>query len=383
LPEYFPFLERTILAALQHKGVPPMSRQFVRKIAVHFILLSCLLSLLPTRAGAWGVAGHRITARIAGKHLTRKTQAAIAAILAADKEDPKQCAKKDSIEEMLACVSTWPDDVKYPKGSKYSYTAAFHFVDIPINVPRKQRHYIAQRDCPPEGCSIKALADYRNTLLTSKDNAERAIALKFIVHLIGDLHQPLHNAQDRDRDFNNPENTTNKHAKLKGTGESDIGGNSKFVTWFEKETTPYGCWNLHSVWDDGIIMQANPDDESYANTLNAPFDSKRKAAQVAKIQSGTVIMWANDALGLAIAHSYVLPKPIASDKTCEVYKPDNTKECKHYDAQTCSTSEVHYRYHLGDTYFKANRRVVETQLAHGGLRLARYLNSIFDPASTK
>jgi hypothetical protein len=360
-----------------------MSRQLVKKIAVHFILLSCLLGLSPTQAGAWGRVGHQVTARIAGKHLTKKTQAAITTILAADKEDPEQCGKKGSIEEMLACVSTWPDDVKYPKGSKYSYTAPFHFVDIPINVPKKQRRYIAQRDCPPQGCSIKALEDYSNTLVNSKDDAERAIALKFIVHIIGDLHQPLHNAQDRDKDFNNPENTTNKHEKLRGTGESDIGGNAKLVTWFEKESTEYGCWNLHSVWDDGIILQANSDDASYAETLNAPFNSKNGAKRIAVIQSGNVVVWANEALALAIAHSYALPKPVASDKACEVYKADTTKDCKHYDAQTCIKAEVHYRYHLGDAYFKANRPVVETQLAHGGLRLAKYLNSLLDPKGGK
>lgn len=353
-----------------------MRNLFVRKIAARLILLCCFLSLLPLHASAWGRTGHRIVARVAARHLTEKTRAAIAQLLMADKEDSGQCLALSTVEDQLACVSTWADEVK--RSDKYKRTAPFHFVDIPINAPAKQRHYVEQRDCPQQGCIIKALADYRETLLNSKDDAERAVALKFIVHLIGDLHQPLHSAQDMDSDFNNAENKADGHGKLNGDGTSDLGGNTKLVTWFDVPSNQYGCWNLHAVWDDGILQHTGADDVAYTNALDKPFASKKKAKQISGIQKGTVIEWANESLALAITHAYALPKPVVTDKVCEVKKGD-ARECDMYDATTCKVAEVHYRYHLGDAYFKRNVPVVDSQLERGGLRLAKYLNSIFDP----
>lgn len=358
-----------------------MSTLFLKKLVARLILIACLLSLVPARAGAWGIEGHRIVARIASHHLTKRTQAAINKILSLDKNDPKQCRNIKSLEEKLACVSTWADEAKTPA------TGPFHFTDIPLDGGQ----FNAQRDCPAKGCSISALDNFRNDLRNSKtDPAQRAIALKFIVHLIGDLHQPLHNAQDRDRDFNSVENTTQNHDKLKGDGSSDIGGNAKPVKWFEEVTTPFGCFNLHTVWDEGIIEHVNPDDASYASKLDMAFNPKTKAAEIAQIQSGDIVAWANEALQLAIDHAYKLPAPEATDAVCEVEvivgKGKNAKRkkvCTPYDPTTCKAFEVHHRYHLGETYFEENQPVVEGQLGRGGLRLARVLNAILDPKSVK
>lgn len=354
-----------------------MRNQLVKKMTARVILLGCCLSLLPSTAAAWGRVGHRIVGRIAAKHLTIKTRAAITKILLADKSDPKGCRKMKSMEAKLACISTWADE------ARTSANASFHFVNIPIDAPAAQRRYDEQRDCAKQNCIVTALADFRDTLENSNNAAERAIAIKFIVHLIGDLHQPLHTARDRDRDFNNIENTTGNHVKLTGDPENDRGANAKLVTWFDETSTQYGCWNLHAVWDEGIIGRSNPSDIKYANTLNAPFALKKNAQNVAAIQSGSVIDWVNEALNLAVNHAYNLPAPIEKDKVCEVKKKDVPAVCAEYDAKTCRMFQVHYRYHLGQPYFKNNLPVVETQLAHGGLRLAGYLNSILDPASMK
>ncbi|HKQ99689.1 MAG TPA: S1/P1 nuclease [Pyrinomonadaceae bacterium] len=355
-----------------------MRHPYTRNLVARLILISCFLALLPLRAGAWGATGHRLVARIAARHLTSKTAAALSKILEADKEDSGGCRKLATLEEKLACISIWPDDVKRSK--KYSYTGPYHYVDIPINVSPSQRHYVRKRDCPTEGCIITALADYRQTLQTSKDDAERAIALKFVVHLIGDLHQPLHNAQDRDRDFGNTENKSQGHQPLKGTGESDSGGNAKLVTWFDDAATQYGCWNLHAVWDEGVIDHNGITEDDYAGHLDSLFNGARK---IRDIQRGTPINWANDALALAIKHAYgALPEPVATDKVCEVRKKDEKTRCEEYDSATCKTFEVHYRYHLGQQYYKQALPVVDDQMARGGLRLARYLNSIFDPKGT-
>jgi hypothetical protein len=342
-----------------------------KKVAARLVLLSCLLGLLPAHAYAWGKEGHRIVARIAARHLTAKSRAAIAKILLADKQDLGQCKAIKSIEAKLACVSTWADDARTPA------TAPFHFTDIPLD----GGHYDEGRDCPAEGCSIRALRDFRDKLLNSNSPSERAIALKFIVHLIGDLHQPLHNAQDRDKDFDLGENAPPQHAKLEGDGHSDLGGNTKPVSWFSETKTFYGCFNLHSVWDDGIINRSNPSDAAYAASL----DKQVAAGEVANMQEGDIVEWANEAFDLAVGHAYQLPEPLKTDRTCEVkvkQGKQTKKVCTAYTPKACRVAEVHYRYHLGQDYYAANLPIVETQLIRGGLRLAKYLNSILDPNGT-
>ena len=106
-----------------------------------------------------------------------------------------------SAADFLACVATWADAVRKPA---YQVTKPFHFVNIPIEA----QGFDAARDCPKEkGCVVSALDRYQATLADrTRPRSDRAEALKFIIHLVGDLHQPLHDAIDKDRDAANPEN---------------------------------------------------------------------------------------------------------------------------------------------------------------------------------
>jgi hypothetical protein len=348
----------------------------VKKSVAYFIVIVFLLSL-PVRAGAWGREGHRIVARIAARHLTAKTQTAILKLIQADKEDIDKCKNETSLEEKLACVATWADEVR--TSPKYKSTAPLHFVNIPIYVPEAQRHYDQQRDCS-KGCVVSAIDKYKQILLTSNNNADRAVALKFIVHFIGDLHQPLHNAMDKDLDFTNVENSTNHHVKLVDKGEGDRGGNLKLVTWLNETSNKFGCWNLHAVWDEGIIEKENADDRAYAETL----DQGIKVTTIPAMQSGNTISWVNEAFALAVLNAYgKLPQPVATDKVCEVKAAvGDKKDCDQYTAQLCQKNEVHYRYHLDESYDKQNLPVIKFQLQRAGVRLAKFLNTIFDPTGT-
>jgi hypothetical protein len=350
----------------------------LRSVLAHSLSLICFLTFLPSRAEAWGKDGHRIVARIAARHLSQKTKTAITNLIKADESDVGKCKDLLKFEDQMACISTFADEVRNKeKFPQFASNTPLHFVNIPIYAPKAQRHYDAKLYCK-QGCVVSGIRDYTQVLRTSTDQAKRAVALKFIVHFIGDFHQPLHTATDRDADFKNPENKVAGHVKLKGDGSSDLGGNMKFVTWFGDSTSPFGCAKLHSVWDDGMIEKRNLTDTAYTDLLD-----NLSAAKVAGIQAGNVVNWVNEALGVAISNAYgKLPARNQAKKVCEVTKVQNGQkktECAMFTPQTCQASEVHYQYELADSYNQENLPIVESQLQRAGLRLARYLNNIFDP----
>jgi len=164
-----------------------------------------LLMLAPAKAFAWGATGHRVTGALAQPLLSPKAKAEIEKILGT---------------ETLAEASTWADEMRSSPEPFWQSTASpYHYVTVP---PGKT---YADVGAPPEGDSVVALTKFAATL---KDKAasreDKALALRFAVHIIGDLHQPLH----------------------VGNG-SDKGGNEVQVTFFGQPT------NLHAVWDSGLI----------------------------------------------------------------------------------------------------------------------------------
>ena len=148
---------------------------------------------------------------------------------------------------------------------------------------------------------------------TTKSLGDRLEALKFVEHLIGDLHQPLHCADNMDR-----------------------GGNDVSVKWFGKKT------NLHSVWDSSIIDKAGLTPDVFASDLLDNI-SKLTASQIASIQSGTLADWALESHTLARTHAYKL-----------------------------SNSHL-----LGQNYYNTNADTVDARLTNAGLRLAKVLNDSF------
>ena len=326
------------------------------------------VGLLPSQVAAWGSDGHRIVARIAAAYLNPRARAAAASLL---RDDPYVAActihehtRVKGVADILACVATWADAVRNMPA--YQATKPFHFVNIPLEAPG----FDAARDCPKEkGCVVSALDQYQASLADrTRPRSDRAEALKFIIHLVGDVHQPLHDAIDQDRDATNPENAGKN---LPATGEGDRGGNTKIVTWFGQDADQFGCWNLHAVWDAGMIERRRQSDATYAETLTSTVTSAMRA----RLGRGTVVDWVNEAFRLAVQHGYRLPSPEPGDRVCEV-RASHGQECAPFDAETCRLTEVHYRYHLGQPYFDANVGVVDAQLTAAGIRLARILNAI-------
>jgi hypothetical protein len=149
-------------------------------LRVPAILLLVAATIAPlTGARAWGVEGHRIVALIAERHLTPAAAAAVKRLLAADGAT------------RLADVASWADDWR----ETHRETGPWHHVDIPLEAAG----YDPARDCPHDACVIAQIRRFARDLAdTSRPNGEREQALKFLIHLVGDVHQPLHAADHHD-----------------------------------------------------------------------------------------------------------------------------------------------------------------------------------------
>jgi len=151
---------------------------------------------------AWSPTGHRAVGRIAEHHLTESAARAITAMLA---------------PEQLAYVTTWADEIR--SEPDWAKAESWHWVTVPDG----QTYESAAKN--PSGDILESIARFEGVLSRrGAPQAERVQALKWLSHLVGDLHQPLH----------------------VGRGD-DHGGNDVMVLWFGEPT------NLHSVWDDKLI----------------------------------------------------------------------------------------------------------------------------------
>ncbi len=192
----------------------------------------------------WGPTGHRTVGEIAEKHL-------------------KKCVKKKIDKllngESLAFVSTYADEIKSDKNFRKYYT--WHYINYPFHSDYKSSNKNPKGDLITGiEFSIKVLKDKNS----SKE--EKKFYLKMLVHLIGDLHQPLHVGRTEDK-----------------------GGNSIQVQWFGKGS------NLHRVWDENMIDKW---DMSYVELANNAKDLSKK--QLKSYQKGEVIDWVNESQKLAI-----------------------------------------------------------------------------------
>lgn len=176
------------------------------KLKIYPLLIGIFLS---TNVFAWGQNGHRITGYIAHHYLSEKAAAEIESLLG---------------EEDLAQASTWADEMRSNPSAFWQRSASpFHYVTVP-----KGKKY-KDVDAPQQGDAYAALVEYKKTLLDDDATlAQKQLALRFMVHIIGDLHQPLHAGNGTDR-----------------------GGNDVKLKFFREDS------NLHSVWDTGLIEKQN------------------------------------------------------------------------------------------------------------------------------
>jgi len=203
-------------------------------------------------------------------------------------------------------AASWADKVRNEQ------TAPWHYVNIAI----RDSEYHPGRICRQDQCVIGQIERFRRVLArTDGDVRKRQKALKYLIHFVADLHQPLHAGDNGDR-----------------------GGNDVQVEFLGQAINPYSHkpWNLHAVWDSGILEEHDRDAHHYAERLNTWLNSQPEGT----FQEGSVVDWAMESHRIAKDHVYVFP--------------DNRK--------------------LGEDYFRANVPVVDQQLAKAGVRLAKLLN---------
>ena len=332
-------------------------------VGVVVVLLACSA---PRDAGAWAEEGHRIVARIAAGLVSAHVQNAAVKLLTQPTADPflAKCASHQlpvaTAADKLACVANWADAVRNEHG--HAATAGDHFVNIPITAPGFDPKFCAN------GCVVEAIARMKKALLDpATPAAQRREALKYLIHFVGDLHQPLHTALDEDRDLTADGNPQ----KNLDDGQGDRGANRKIAKWLGEEGNQFGCWNVHAVWDAGIIDQTGGTEQAFAKRLGA----RLKPAKRQQLESGDPVAWTNEAFMLAVNHAYKDLTPLngdPNDLVCQI-EDAHHKQCVAFASTVCAKVEVH----LDQSYFDSNKGIVDDQLTAAGVRLAKLLREVF------
>ena len=158
-----------------------MTNRKTPTLAVAFVLISCWLGSATVQA--WGPEGHRIIGRIAEAHLTPQAQAGVKDLL-----NPLNSTSQLSrlSDDQISC---WADWIRH----NWTNSVPWHFVDIPYNAAQ----YDPIRDCANHnGCVVEAIHTFSKVLADKHAKREQRLeALKFVVHFVGDIHQPLHCAE--------------------------------------------------------------------------------------------------------------------------------------------------------------------------------------------
>ncbi len=209
------------------------------KHVITFLFLVPLLSY----GNYWGKTGHRVTGKIAEEHLTARTKRALKDLLGG---------------HSLAFVTTFADEIKADRSnSKFS---AWHYVNYPLDMRYEDSKKSEYGDVLVgiETC-IKIVRD------KTSSRKDRVFYLKMLVHLIGDLHQPMHAGRGDDR-----------------------GGNDIQLQWFGEGT------NLHRLWDKNLIVSYGMTYTELANELD-----RVNRKQLKEIQKGTIYDWVQESHELA------------------------------------------------------------------------------------
>lgn len=200
------------------------------------LLFICLLFSLPLQSMAWGLLGHRIVGQVADSYLTPTARKNIHAILG---------------NESVAIASNWPDFIK--SDTSYKYLSAWHYCDLDSGMTYNDVKAFLQKDTAVDAYTrinflVKQL---KNKKLAQ---AKKQMYLRLLIHIVGDIHQPLHVGY-----------------------KTDQGGNTIKVSWLNEAT------NLHAVWDSYLIDFQKLSYTEYTNYINFSTPAQRRTWQTQSV----------------------------------------------------------------------------------------------------
>ncbi len=266
-----------------------------------------IATFLAGPACPWGREGHRLVARIAAQGLTAAARQQVAILLGVE---------PNRVSDAMADASTWPDEIN----KRETKTGEWHYIDIELI---DSRNDFAKR-CPTGDCITVKLNEMTANLRSGQATAwSVADQLRFVIHFVGDMHQPLHASDNSDHGGNCV--TTNSSLNVK---------------------------NLHALWDYGILERTPIHESSMAKTLGQ--------MQNPAWLTGTFDDWAWEShiLGIGAVYGPLLGQiPISTAgmvDQCPVFNADITPE-----------------------YMQLADPLIHAQLAKAGARLAKVLNDAF------
>lgn len=298
---------------------------------IRLLVFPCLFGT----ASAWGVDGHTIVAHIADHYLSPEVSAVL---------------HSDLFNISLNNASDWCDSFDHEDEGRWS--AGLHFIDYPGH----SCTFDWATDCKDDYCNAGAIVNYSKQIFDpSKTKDERFVALKFVIHMLGDIHQPLHVSSG-----------------------DDYGGNAIKVPFphfsnIEANNTGRDT-NLHAVWDDNLVVTTIWESEDNTTLRAGKFvphyhDYLALASALEKRMDGE---WA--------AKKTAWQATVAGSRDEAIFRKGLTAVAQESAAAGCK-----YAYNYadgspvknGDTlnrdYFLRASPIVEEQLAKGGVRLATIL----------
>ncbi|HJZ64037.1 MAG TPA: S1/P1 nuclease [Candidatus Acidoferrum sp.] len=305
-------------------------------------------------AFAWGCKGHQAVALIAKKHLTPAAKALADQFLAVDPGRTLSGGCKTTGLDTYAAASTWADAVRGQDGVN---DGGWHFVDIPRGSPTGS--VISSICASSDSCIVAAIKAQLDILEdSSKTDQQRAAAVRYIIHFAGDIHQPLHCANNGDK-----------------------GGNCVPLTFFKDKPNPkkeHGqvvpdtyAPDLHGIWDTDMVEKDMTAAGAASAQAYADFLDSKLASNILGWQAETISEedWAWDSFQHSEDFAYgALPKLIPIDP-----HPDAVvKVCS--DNNRIGNRMFHKHLRVGQVYQDDVSPIIQERLAMAGIRLAMLLN---------
>ena len=281
-------------------------------------VLTLFVFCLP--AHAWGDEGHEVIGLIAEHYLEPAVRSRVQAMLAGDSSG----LTATDIAHEATWADKYRDSDRDSAGMRHRRTRNWHFVDLEMDGPDLNRACFGRARLPPgipaslgsaQDCVVDKIEEFYAELMSpTAGDEERRLAVQFLLHLVGDLHQPLHAGDDHDR-----------------------GGNSKTAS-----APGIAANTLHHHWDTEFVARLGPNEAEIAQRLLAQMtDAKR-----AQWSTGTPDAWAMESWAVAKRHAYgLLPRASAPDY-----------------------------YELSERYVSQATAVTAEQLSKAGVRVAWLLN---------